>query len=460
MTIPLTGTGGLFTRLGQLIQALSDINVFQAGTFATDMANINAQYASNPAFIDGIGSTTLNSQNSIGSVNGTLSTYAANTVNGMVLADNPQLTATNLLNSLQELIYQMNEASQTVKQSIITQTITAFSGNLGNGVLVGSFKTSDGLVAENTFAENVVAYCRTDVNSGANFAGNEIFGVYGQVYYTPFDWRYPGGSGAQSSLTCLNGSNNNSGGNLLNNGGFENFTSNTPNNWTVITGTPGTTILKSTASPYVGLADLEYAGNGSENTAIAQTFALTAGTSATLSALTQYAFNCWVSVSATPAAGVLEIALVNSSNTVIDDAQGNPCSATLALTGVSTTYVPFNGVFNTPQEMPSTVKLIIKLSTPLSSGKNVFIDQLAFGATKQLYNGGPSFAMFSGSENFYADVNNSTQPDTFTAAFTNDQGGSSNGKHFMLGFDRFFNMRNLGLQLPSSASPTIADTLT
>jgi hypothetical protein len=105
-----------------------------------------------------------------------------------------------------------------------------------------------------------------------------------------------------------------------------------------------------------------------------------------------------------------------------------------------------------PRVLPATVRLRVRVSTAISSGTNIFIDRLAMGTISALYTGGPGAAIFSGNVPFI-------QGDGWNVTTTNDRGGSSNMGTFQALFDRLFNMRALGLLLPSSGLPTIADTL-
>jgi hypothetical protein len=97
--------------------------------------------------------------------------------------------------------------------------------------------------------------------------------------------------------------------------------------------------------------------------------------------------------------------------------------------------------------MPSVVRLKIALSTALTASSNLYIDHVAFTAPISFYRGGPNIAVFSGNINFISG-------DNYTLIPTNDYGGK-----FQILFDRFFNMKQLGLLLPSSNSPTILDSL-
>lgn len=178
------------------------------------------------------------------------------------------------------------------------------------------------------------------------------------------------------------------------------------------------------------------------------------GTAGVLLPETQYACSVWVRTSATPAAGVLTIDLATATGTgsVIQDQQGTNNSFTIALTSVSTAWLNFTGIFRTPYILPATAYIRVRLSTPLSSGKNAFINHLCLTPMTQVYAGGPSLAVFSGATPFYV-------PDSFGIVVTNDRGGSSSTlKNFQTLCQRLYSPQSLGLSpLPSSGSPTIAD---
>jgi hypothetical protein len=71
-----------------------------------------------------------------------------------------------------------------------------------------------------------------------------------------------------------------------------------------------------------------------------------------------------------------------------------------------------------------------------------------------MYNGGPEVSAFAG--NVPLSVGDSQNlADYWTVAVGNNKNGA-----FQQSFERFFNMRDLGLLLPSSGSPTIPNSLT
>jgi hypothetical protein len=445
-----------FERIGAIGGLISDFNEFGNTNAVTDTNNISQYFTGDDlAMIDGFESQQSSAQNAMNSYPAYWQGVAATIVNTMVLNDNPLLTSTNTVASLQELIYQMQQNSQTVHQHLSSFTITPTLLE-GNGVCVGNITTPDGLNCQLAFVENVTIECTQDQNTSIGLAGNETFTAFGQVGYAPIAYNYPGGSGASVSTGAINADGSNSFGTLLVNGDFESWTitPNIPDNWESLVGTPGTTILQG-STPYTGTYNLQFVGNGSELTSITQTFGL--DTAATLAYGTSYAVNCWVKVSATPAAGVLELSLIDENNNVINNQQGVPNTITKNLTGVSTTYLPVNGIFQLPQIVPTTVKLRISLSTALSAAHTVDVDRIALGPVTTLYAGGPSFAIFSGSIDFYAGENNSTPGDYFTLAVVNARPTNNNTFFWLL--DRLYSLKQNNLVFPTSASPTQADTL-
>jgi hypothetical protein len=440
-----------FQRIGAIGGLISDFNTFGASNCVVDTNNISQYFSGDDlAMIDGFESQQLSAQNAMNSYPSYWQSTAANIINTTVLNDNPLLTSTNTVASLKELIYQMQQNSQTLKQYLTAFTVTPTLVQ-GNGSCVGSVVNPDGSNCQMALVENVTIACTQDQNSSSGLLGNENFLGSGQVGYPTISWQYPGGSGASIGTSAINASKNNANGTLINNGDFETWASNVPANWEVLVGTPGSTI-KQGNSPYTGTSDLQFIGNGSELTSITQTFGV--DTASNLSYGIQYAFNLWVK--STAASGVLEISLVNGSNTIINDQAGTPNAVTKTLSGLAS-YTAVNGCFRIPQIVPSTMKLRVRLSTAASAASVTDIDRLGFGPVTTLYSGGPSFAVFSGSTPFYAGPNPSTPGDYFTLTTTNPR--PTNQKTFLWLLDRIYRLKQNGLMFPTASSPTISDAL-
>jgi len=203
---------------------------------------------------------------------------------------------------------------------------------------------------------------------------------------------------------------------------------------TIATPTPG--------SPYVtrGARCLEIIGNGSELTSLL--------VSVSLSAKTCYAFNLWACVDVTPAAGVLTVDLIDGdTGGNVEDDQGTANSFTVDLTGLDTIQTACNGFFHTPTTLPRAVYLRVSLTTALSSGTSLFLDELCLVAATRLYVGGPYLACFCGPLEFELE-------DFVELVVTNTRSGLL---HSWL--NRLLDLRSKDLLLPTAAIPSQADTL-
>lgn len=455
MAITLTGTGGLFTRLGKIGKVADRMRVYQGTTLPTNISELMAQYDTLRAAVDGVPTADTDSRKAVSQIMATLSTAAQNTVIQMVRADKPT-AAGSIGEALAELIAQMRTAVASVKTNTVTATSAAFTtpvANSGNGVMVVSAKRGDGLNEEDIIPETAYVVCTADSQAGGATLGQETFTYTGEVAQEDV-WAedYPVGTGGSQTLTAIDASLDNSG-NLLTNSDFEDFTANQPAKWATLVGVAGTDYRKSTSQFFDGSASLEYIG-GATLTSLTQTFNDAGGTLGTLSPSTAYLINWWGKVDVVPAAGVLTIDLVDGSNVVINDDQGVANSQTYTLSGFTTSFVSKTAAFRLPRSLPSVVKLRVRISTALSGGSSLFIDRLGFTPGVALYPGGPRAAIFSGqtTAKFVAG-------DGFTLTTTNDYGGASNLSTFQQLFERLFGMRDLGLLLPSNGSPTIADSL-
>jgi hypothetical protein len=446
----------LFQRLGSVIYTVGNlvetdsVNYYRGVTLPNRTNTLQGFYTSSDQnLIDGLYATLSSAQAAPGSFSRSMVTIAQNTVTQMVNEVNG--STNSLVQALQFIITQMIGTADSVQANAVGSSVTPGS-NTGNGIVVVGTKSALGAALELLFAETITATVTRDSQSGGASAGQESLQFVGQTLQSdPLSYLYPDGSGANATLRAISGASFNNSGtqNFLKNSNFETFSSgtapNTPDNWHITTGSDGGTILKSTSVKYDGAAAISFAGNGSELTGIKTQF----GTdfSANIAPLTAYVVNLWTRVDTTPGAGVLEVALIDGSNAIINDASGNPASITIALTGVSTSWLPLSGFLRTPRVLPSSVYLRIRLSTALTSGHTVYIDRCALAQPTQLYTGGPLIGVFSGSTNFI-------QGDSFSLAISNNYGGL-----IQSGCDRLFSMRTNGLLLPSSNSPTISDSL-
>lgn len=390
----------------------------------------------------------------------------------MVNNDTP-LAVKDVQHALQVLISQMKANAQSVQKPTVTTVnsmlpVTAGSSNTGQGVLLASPIGPNGLQLDYMFNETINAICSVDGQSNSGTAGQETFSFYSPVAeLNEAQWDWPLGSGLNGySLNAVDATVNGVAGQLLQNGAFGKWTNASigPDNWLIQTGTVGTQIVQATGSGvYKGTSGLSFVGDGSTGatlTSIAQQFNTTpntngnsGGTSLVLYPLTVYALNLALKVSSVPAAGVLQIAITDGSNNVVTNFQGVQQLLSIPLTGATTSFVLHNIFFQTPAQNPSTgYRLQIKLTTALSTGSTAYIGHVALTPAVQPYKGGPYVALFSGTPNFILQ-------DTFSVNVANQY-----NSRWQLALERLFGVRSLTLQqpynqIPSAATPTIADSL-
>lgn len=461
-------TGALFARLGKLgglIQEAYTYQVAQLQNFTNTTTGAVAQYNTESDIQALIGSVYISQLNNVGALVGTFAqNVASQTINRQVFRDNPQISQTlqqlNVQTSMTEVIRQMKIAGATVLRMTITAVpaqFSSFASNVGNGIVVSSvYRGQDGLLMENSFAEPVLLTCTQDSYIGGATAGNENFSITGagnQSGYFAFNW--PLGSNCQTFLQAIDGNTDVGDGNILTNSGFESWinVANVPDNWNLTIGVAGVNIQEQNSLVYDGLASLQINGDGTTNTTLNQQFAISTGTSGTLSPLTQYAVNIFMRRDGIiPSQGVLTISLVDQNGTTILDANGASNSFAIDLTLLSTVYAPFNFAFRTPLILPTSQFLQMKLTTPLANGRSVYADKMGIGLMTQLYTAGPSLAVFAGNTNFI-------QGDYAQVPVTNSRGAGGTLSTFQTLMTQLFPdlMIGQGILLPSSLTPSLLD---
>jgi hypothetical protein len=234
------------------------------------------------------------------------------------------------------------------------------------------------------------------------------------------------GSGTGPTFETLNG------GSIIQNPDLELWTStNSPNSWTK-TGTAGVHIFRESTNIYRGTYSLKFLGTGAQATiAVTQTI-----TSGILVPRKRYCFTIRYKASAVDTA----------SQTLTIQFTGTGYSATstekITVAGdvFDTSWTLKTFYINMPANIPSDFAISISVTGTLNSGKILYFDSIGFEAVT--YHGGIGFTAVAGSTPF-------VRGDKFTFDVTNNQAGL---------IQDFFR-RGYGVQLPSSASPTISDNL-
>lgn len=342
---------------------------------------------------------------------------------------------------LSELIIDMVANAQDVLKSTAAFGSTTYnSGNVGNGVLQRSLVLDGysqphigtpsnpkylGVNSELVLNDTIHFECVRDSYDGQLTAGEEQFSWKSdQPFTSPFNWRGEGG-GDGPVFTVLNAAT------LVTNRDFETFTTtDIPDGWTVSTGTVGTHINQSTAQKYRGSSSLELTGDGSL-AAIKLTFPLNR---ASLNPLRRYCL----------AMAIQSNLVGGNAGTFTARLEGTGYTSTEAISiapgSYSATWAYSACFINLPANVPSDLKLIIQLAGTPTNAKSVWIDSLAFGPA--VWHQGISVAILAGSTPW-------AKGDRIDLVTSNDDAGV---------IQTFFR-KQFHVQLPSSATPSLADSL-
>ncbi len=463
-----SATGALFTilgKLGTIIKSASANQVVQQTNLIDTSLGVVAQL-NNESDLQGIvGNGYIGALNAIGQIGSLCQNVASATVNRKVFRDNPRpgqtLQSTNTLECLREIIRQMKVQGASILAMPITLTPGTFSpgmgGSAGDVVINSSARRPlDGLVLENAFSESVLFTCKNDSYAGSAAAFNESFSFASPgSQQNPFAFNWPLASGCSGNISVIDGDSDNTAGNLLNNSGFSDWTSNVPDQWALEVGVAGTNIVQESTLIFSTGSAVKLVGDGSTKTAISQTFGLSTGTSTSLTPLRQYGVNLFVRRDGvSPAAGVLTVELVDSSGAIINDQGGTANSFTVDLTALTTNYASYKGSFRTPLVLPTSYKIRIRMSTALTNLRSVYLDKLSVGLMTQLYTSGPYASLHAGAVP-------SKSLDYGSLVIVNGRGSGGTFNTFQTLCYRLFpsDVLNNELLLPSSVSPTIVDSV-
>lgn len=473
MSILLTGAGGLFTRSGHLGGILGvgtnltnkDINDYSGTVVPNKVTQVLNDYAATP---DDRGLVGFLLQITNGNTGGALGSWQTaqnsflqqiqqlmqQTLTYMANADTPLPSPTSISAAMALLISQMTGVASVNASVPSAGAQTAVGSPNGNPTVVTSIKDNNGLALQYLFPETLNIRCTGDSEAGTGTLGQEPMQVVGAAPVgNTLSFNWPGGSGTNQRLNCISATTNfpNQGGNALFNSDFETFTTpNVPDNWPIGVGTAGTTVFSSSTA-YQGVKSLEFLGTGGAVLCnVSQQFGqTTGGTSFVLRPNTQYAFKYALQVPVAPAAGVIQVDLADTAvgGSIIADNQSVANSQATTLSGLSgATWTLKSGVFRTPSVLPANQFIRIHLTTAIDSGKAVLIDSFALAPMTQLYTGGPWQAIFSNSNTL----------------ITNDQWSVAIGNTwglFQKLFEKCYSMRQLGMVIPFSGSPSINDNL-
>lgn len=335
----------------------------------------------------------------------------------------------------------VNDGEAILENSVTLGSPSLISVGSSNGVMVVD-KTLDGVTApsagypvnlnykgvlsELALTDEMAATCITDSITGGVSDGYEVFRWAGRpASGSPYNGQTYGiGEGPTFGPIQAGG--------ILTNAEFENFTAaNTPDSWTISTGTVGTHIFSDT-SVHRGTKALKFTGTG----ALAAINIYQAVSSTQVTPNKRYLVGFWVKGQAGTSAGTLTIQFEGTGYTAGTNEKITMNAAALAAqTGYGVEYF----WVNMPAIIPSDFALVIKW-TGTPSAHSLWID--GGGMREAFYFNGHCAGIIAGSAEFQVG-------DQFTYTVTNDYDGV-----FQTAFVKLF-----GIQMASNAVATQADSL-
>ncbi len=435
-TVPLTGTGGFFTRQGAFIGEFNRVAAFYGSGLAVGFQSIWSQFASSdqaavqnlPDAVTAFGNSGLAYQNTLVADGMAAITLQVN--------DNVSVVPYTVQQALTLLIAQMVTNSQSIQRATLTSVVTPWADNLGDAVVVTSTTNQFGDPLDMVFAETVTVTC---VNPSPNFG--EGLSAVGVAAVSPNSAAWPAGSGCSTTLNVLNQSSTG----IVTDGGFANWSgsgSNTPTNWPIADGTPGVTVFKSAAGGVRSGTDAaKILSDGAQATQLTQNVSLQINT--------VYAVCAYVKVNSLDASGSFVISFTDADGNILTNDAGADLTYTRNLNGqVTTGYQIFTAFFSTPRQLPTTVNVQVGFGAAPTAGRFLTLDLVGVVQATQLYVGGPFMSAFAGADP-------TALGDYYTVAYTN----SLTSQSFARGADRLFSLRQLGVYYPSSLSATVSDSL-
>lgn len=436
MALVYDGAGGIFDRIGAIYRFIRELREVgaQTGTAGRWPYELNDLYVKLENASNALQASLAGVPNGMTAAIGGAEALAAvlkeaaQTILVEQIDAEDQLPERTVAEALRVLVELMTAAPEHVAANTVTATATAGGSNAGTGVAVVSVLDGLGRTLENVLAEDVLCQrdataqsflCRGEAAAGSKLAVN-----------------WPLGSGCNQSVEVCDPS---GGLSLITNGDFEAFTTNTPDDWTIAAGTAGTQVLEELTNKLVGDSSVEFVGHAT-GADIRQDI------TDQVAARTPYAINLFYKLSGDPAAGVLTVDLYDGSAVIADDA-GTDNTFNVSLPGVNdTNWHALNGTFRLPDPLPAQVLLRVRLSTALSVGTSLFIDQLAMIASTRLYDGGPYAMFFAGDIAFAID-------DVIVIAVANNRSSL-----YQEACDVLFDTMEGDVRIPTNGSPSITNS--
>lgn len=365
----------------------------------------------------------------------------------------PGLQNTDVQSILAEIIKDMNANSKTIAQNVVALgSETYVTGNNGDGLVVstlyldGVTPPSPGYLAHEDYndvktelilPETMLLECVADSQTDGLPEGEETFEVRGGLSSgAKFGWRTEG-SGVRKRIQTLNSSQ------IVANKDWELWSSDAPSGWTVETGTAGTHIVQESNASNVlrGSSSLKLVGDGS----LAEIKLSQAISQGLLVPNRMYCLAIYVKGNASLAQGSLTVQFESPSGAyTASSTQTGGVAERIVMNAAAlqgqTSYGLEHYFIIAPAIIPEDLKLAILLNGTPTNAQPIYLDSLAFGPVD--YVNGFGIGIVAGADPWL-------RRDRIEKPVANVSSGI---------FQEYFR-RQYSLQLPSSGSPSIADSL-
>jgi hypothetical protein len=453
MAITYTGTNGLFTRLGALIYMMDAIRTHQ-NNLKTLFDNVQGEYsAADRYMIDQLSGNLEMRQMEAGNVLLDVQAAAVKTLVEMLWVDAQTSSSRTMRtkaieDALVYLIRDMDATSNSVQGTTVAGGVLGTSGT-GNGTMLFLNEAPNVLLGSTNDWPNIrtdllVAQCIQDAQDGALTAGAELFRITGTAAYGGLDWRFPAGSGAQMTLASATAGIDygTQYANIGTNTDLEDWTSNVPDQWSVVSGTAGTDFLAETGTYYRGASCLK-APATSTTWRIRQQLGSPSGSLGTIQPDRPYAL-VFAAKKDASATGAIRVSIKDASNNIV----GSMTKALTVASDLTTSWALYSTTVRSPKVLPAASYIVVEATTGIGTAA-VYIDEVVVCEMKPIAPGGQALSIIAGSTNYIVE-------DRLLRKFSNNNEGA-----FVRAFDRLFDMYGKGLSLPQNylGGETIADSL-
>lgn len=442
MAVTLTGTNGLFTRIGAVMYTADIARAHQSAVLSA-LRNARSDYNQNDIpYATSIVAGEENVSRAAGTSFPTLAETVRTTLIEMVNDDAPLANKT-FRDALIELKSQM-AASDSINGVEPTTSTTYGGDNTGTGEIILSTKDAYNDFFQYLREEDISLICTTDSQEGAVTEGRELWRLSGEAAVRDTaSTKWPGGSGAAKTIRVCDpaeGPGSTPGRSILTNGGFNSFSGHIPTNWTQDVGS-SSTVAEENTTVFRGSACLEIIGDGATLDVLSQSFGTPGATVGKLKPETRYSLSAVVRVTSAALAGVLRLSVKDGSNTILASGGAAVSSTLSSLT--DDTWTRITADFVTPKNVPSNCKIVVELTTALTNKAPCFVDDVCLAEMELLTPQGLYGLLLPGETPFVRD-------DEITVAVTSNLYGAK----LQYWLERLTGISETGVVLPFSTTGT------